>query len=62
MCSWISTKDRNGNFRYVGLNYLGLPLVDAGPSPTGSGHAITTRRFNADGELVLETRADGSRS
>ncbi|HJW75580.1 MAG TPA: DUF4215 domain-containing protein, partial [Thermoleophilia bacterium] len=59
-CRFVEVKDRAGASRVYGLNYQGIVLVEAGPSPSGGGLAITRRRVNADGNVVEEIRPDCS--
>lgn len=62
VCRWVQEVDRAGTARVHGLNFAGVELVLAAPSPSGAGLAITRRRVNADGNLVEEIRPDCSSS
>lgn len=61
-CRFVQTVDREGVTRTDALNFRGEVLASEGPSPSGSGRVVTTRRYNADGMLVEEVRPDGGRT
>ncbi|MCC7074257.1 MAG: hypothetical protein IT383_23325, partial [Deltaproteobacteria bacterium] len=61
VCRFVEVKDREGASRVFGLNYSGIVLAEAAPSPAGGGLlAITRRRVNADGHIIEEIRPDCS--
>lgn len=60
ICRWAQLEDRRGKTTTYGLNYMGQTLVEARPSPTGTGFTLTKLRYNADGLVVREEMPDGS--
>ena len=62
VCRWVQIVNRRGTVEEFGINFMGQVLVESQPSPTGTGLAVTKRRYNADGLVVDETRPDGRRA
>lgn len=70
VCAWTAVDRRDGATEFYGLNFRGQPLVTVMPSPTlaagvspqgaTAGYAVTQRLYNADGNILLEVRPDGS--
>lgn len=62
-CRFVQTVDREGVIRTDALNFRGELLAREEPSPTSAtGRAVTTWRYNADGNLVEESRPDGGKT
>ena len=55
ICSWVKRTDRDGDVVYFGLNYRGLPLVEAVEEKPNS-FVYVDRFYNADGNLTEERR------
>lgn len=56
ICRWAKVTDRDGDTRYIGLNYKGQTLVRAAQADDGNGFIFTERAYNADGKVVEKRR------
>ena len=55
ICAWVHDIDRDGNSKYVGLNFQGRPLVDAAKGSDGVWRFAETL-YNADGNVIAQRR------
>jgi RHS repeat-associated protein len=55
ICAWVHDIDRDGNSKYLGLNFQGRPLVDAARGADGVWRFAETL-YNADGNVIAQRR------